>query len=189
MIQTGLNKAGYEYLVIDGKKTKIQQIGPKPYFSAITAADGWSELDRGQDGKITANKQRFPSGIQHVSDYVHSRGTNLYSACPSYVYACSKRWMFCNACSTADIMCDDKQTLSQAQPSSRLLIASMQGSRSVVGPRGLGGEGAVRLCKRYPHCIAASPRAWLLHRPCALETVVTGFTFTHICDAVRKTAT
>ena len=41
------------------------------------AADGWSELNRGQDGKILASKERFPSGIQHVADYVHSKGTPL----------------------------------------------------------------------------------------------------------------
>ena len=59
------------------KKIEIQQLGSRTCFSAITAADGWSELDRGQDGKITASKKRFPSGIQHVSDYVHSKGTNF----------------------------------------------------------------------------------------------------------------
>ncbi|KAL3147731.1 hypothetical protein ABBQ32_002472 [Trebouxia sp. C0010 RCD-2024] len=53
MIQTGLDKAGYEYLVID---------------------DGWSELDRGKDDKIIASKDRFPSGMLNVSHYVHSRG-------------------------------------------------------------------------------------------------------------------
>ena len=77
MIQSGLNKAGYEYLVIDGKRERNQQLGPRTYFSAVTAADGWSELDRGQDGKITASKKRFPSGIRRVSDYVHSKGTSL----------------------------------------------------------------------------------------------------------------
>ncbi|DBA83192.1 TPA: hypothetical protein ACH3X2_006708 [Trebouxia sp. C0005] len=53
MVKSGLIKAGYDYLVID---------------------DGWSELDRGKDGRIMASKTRFPSGIQHVADYVHSKG-------------------------------------------------------------------------------------------------------------------
>ena len=44
---------------------------------SLLLVDGWSELERGQDGKIIASKARFPSGIQHVSDYVHSKGVRL----------------------------------------------------------------------------------------------------------------
>ncbi|KAL3147729.1 hypothetical protein ABBQ32_002471 [Trebouxia sp. C0010 RCD-2024] len=53
MIDSGLKKAGYEYLVID---------------------DGWSLLNRGSDEKIVADPDKFPSGIKHVSDYIHAKG-------------------------------------------------------------------------------------------------------------------
>jgi hypothetical protein len=41
--------AGYEYVNID---------------------DCWSELERDKDGKIIADKKRFPRGIKFLSDYV-----------------------------------------------------------------------------------------------------------------------
>jgi len=31
-------------------------------------------LNRGNDGKIVADPTKFPSGIRHVSDYIHSKG-------------------------------------------------------------------------------------------------------------------
>ncbi len=40
----------------------------------LCASDGWSELNRGNDGKIVADPTKFPSGIKHVSDYIHSKG-------------------------------------------------------------------------------------------------------------------
>lgn len=39
------------------------------------SADGWSLLDRGSDGKIIADPNKFPSGIKHVSDYIHDKGS------------------------------------------------------------------------------------------------------------------
>lgn len=41
--------AGYEYVNID---------------------DCWSELERDENGKIVADKERFPRGIKFLSDYV-----------------------------------------------------------------------------------------------------------------------
>lgn len=42
-------EAGYEYVNID---------------------DCWSELERDENGKIVANKERFPRGKKFLSDYV-----------------------------------------------------------------------------------------------------------------------
>lgn len=54
IIDKGLDKAGYEYLVID---------------------DCWSERERDPvTGKIVPSKEKFPEGMKAVSDYVHSKG-------------------------------------------------------------------------------------------------------------------
>ncbi|MBE6871058.1 MAG: glycoside hydrolase family 27 protein [Ruminococcaceae bacterium] len=53
MVELGYKNAGYEYVVID---------------------DWWSERKRGADGKIAVNKEKFPSGMKALSDYIHSKG-------------------------------------------------------------------------------------------------------------------
>ena len=54
MVEKGLLKAGYEYLVID---------------------DCWSEKARDPvTDKIIPDKKKFPNGMKAVSDYVHGRG-------------------------------------------------------------------------------------------------------------------
>ena len=45
-----------------------------PICIQLCGSDGWSELNRGNDGKIVADPTKFPSGIKHVSDYIHSEG-------------------------------------------------------------------------------------------------------------------
>lgn len=63
MEELGLIDAGYEYLVID---------------------DGWSEHERDSEtGKIVPNKEKFPNGMNVVSDYVHSKGLKFG------LYACA----------------------------------------------------------------------------------------------------
>lgn len=80
MVDTGLKKAGYEYLVIDGMCTRsLTGVEVRLHVScksALFVSDGWSELNRGSDGKIVADPAKFPSGIKHVSDYVHSKGVH-----------------------------------------------------------------------------------------------------------------
>lgn len=58
-IEKGLKDAGYEYVVID---------------------DGW-QIDRDAEGNIITSKEKFPSGIKALADYVHSKGLKfgLYS--------------------------------------------------------------------------------------------------------------
>lgn len=52
MVSSGMRDAGYEYVVID---------------------DCW-QVDRGEDGLIIADPERFPSGMKTLADYVHERG-------------------------------------------------------------------------------------------------------------------
>ena len=52
MVSSGMRDAGYQYVVID---------------------DCW-QGPRGDGGFITADPQRFPSGIKVLADYIHSRG-------------------------------------------------------------------------------------------------------------------
>lgn len=52
MVEKGFMDAGYEYIVID---------------------DCW-QIGRDDKGYIIVDKEKFPSGIKHLSDYVHSKG-------------------------------------------------------------------------------------------------------------------
>jgi len=51
-VEMGFKDAGYEYIVID---------------------DGW-QIGRDDNGNILASKDKFPSGIKALSDYIHSKG-------------------------------------------------------------------------------------------------------------------
>lgn len=64
MVLTGMKKAGYEYIVID---------------------DCW-QVDRDKAGKIIVDSIKFPSGIKHLADYVHSKGLKfgIYSDAGSH---------------------------------------------------------------------------------------------------------
>jgi alpha-galactosidase len=52
-VDLGLNKCGYEYIVID---------------------DGWMLKQRDKDGNLVPDPAKFPNGMKAVSDYVHSKG-------------------------------------------------------------------------------------------------------------------
>lgn len=53
-LKLGLDKAGYEYIVID---------------------DCWSKRERDPEtGKIVPDPEKFPHGMKYVSDYIHSKG-------------------------------------------------------------------------------------------------------------------
>lgn len=56
MVETGLKDAGYEYVVID---------------------DCWAEKERGADGRLRHDREKFPRGIRDLADYVHSLGLKL----------------------------------------------------------------------------------------------------------------
>ncbi|MDO5517561.1 MAG: glycoside hydrolase family 27 protein [Clostridium sp.] len=53
MSESGLLKAGYEYLVID---------------------DCWSLKERDQTGRLVADPKKFPHGMKYIADYIHSKG-------------------------------------------------------------------------------------------------------------------
>jgi len=59
MVENGFRDAGYEYVVID---------------------DGW-QIERDDEGNIIANRDKFPSGIKVLADYIHGKGLKfgLYS--------------------------------------------------------------------------------------------------------------
>lgn len=52
MVEKGFKAVGYEYIVID---------------------DCW-QIGRDENGYIIVDKEKFPSGIKHLADYVHSKG-------------------------------------------------------------------------------------------------------------------
>ncbi|XP_053434830.1 alpha-galactosidase A [Nycticebus coucang] len=56
MVSDGWKDAGYEYLCID---------------------DCWMAPQRDSEGKLQADPERFPGGIRHLANYVHSKGLKL----------------------------------------------------------------------------------------------------------------
>uniref|UniRef100_A0A2K6G893 Alpha-galactosidase n=2 Tax=Propithecus coquereli TaxID=379532 RepID=A0A2K6G893_PROCO len=56
MVSDGWKDAGYEYLCID---------------------DCWMAPQRDSEGRLQADPQRFPGGIRHLANYVHSKGLKL----------------------------------------------------------------------------------------------------------------
>ena len=52
MVEKGLKDVGYQYIVID---------------------DCW-QIGRDENGYIIVDKEKFPSGIKVLADYVHSKG-------------------------------------------------------------------------------------------------------------------
>ncbi len=62
MVENGLLEAGYNYLVID---------------------DCWAERTRDENHRLVPSKEKFPSGMKAVADYVHSKGLKFG------MYSCS----------------------------------------------------------------------------------------------------
>lgn len=52
-VRLGLDVAGYKYINVD---------------------DGWLWKERGEDGHIRVMEPKFPNGLKHLSDYIHSKG-------------------------------------------------------------------------------------------------------------------
>ena len=53
MVTSGMQKAGYTYLVLD---------------------DGWMAMERDKNGDLVADPKKFPNGMKALSDYVHGKG-------------------------------------------------------------------------------------------------------------------
>lgn len=69
LVSTGMNKLGYEYIVID---------------------DCWA-IAREPDGTIIADSTNFPSGIKALADYVHSKGLKFGIYSCGGVLTCNNR--------------------------------------------------------------------------------------------------
>ena len=104
MVSSGLRDAGYEYVVID---------------------DCYALRDRGPDGRIVPDPDKFPHGMRSLADYIHSKGLKfgMYSCagimtCAQYPSSFDKEFLdaqtfadwgvdylkydFCNFPKTAD---------------------------------------------------------------------------------------
>lgn len=62
LVSSGLKDAGYEYVVID---------------------DCWALRERGKDGKLIPDPDKFPHGMKYLSDRIHEKGLKfgMYSCC------------------------------------------------------------------------------------------------------------
>src|SRR4051812_4711353 len=68
-VDKGLKAAGYEYVNVD---------------------DCWAEPERDAEGRMQANKARFPSGIKALADYVHSKGLKFGIYTSAGTVTCAK---------------------------------------------------------------------------------------------------
>ncbi|KAK9278326.1 hypothetical protein L1049_027891 [Liquidambar formosana] len=69
MVSTGLAAIGYKYINLD---------------------DCWAELNRDSKGNLVPKASTFPSGIQALADYVHSKGLKLGIYSDAGTQTCSK---------------------------------------------------------------------------------------------------
>lgn len=79
MVSEGLLDAGYNYLVID---------------------DIWHLKERGADGRMVPDPEKFPHGMKYVADYVHSKGLKFgmyscagYLTCAGYPASYDYEWI------------------------------------------------------------------------------------------------
>ncbi len=79
MVAEGLLDAGYNYLVID---------------------DIWHLKERGADGRMVPDPEKFPHGMKYVADYVHSKGLKFgmyscagYLTCAGYPASYDYEWI------------------------------------------------------------------------------------------------
>lgn len=67
MVSSGLKDAGYEYINID---------------------DGWMATERDDQGNLFPRPEKFPHGLKHLTDYIHSLGlkAGIYLGCGLKTY-------------------------------------------------------------------------------------------------------
>lgn len=67
-IDNGLKESGYEYIVID---------------------DCWSLKERDKTGMLLCDREKFPGGMKHLADYIHSKGLKfgMYSCAGTHTCA------------------------------------------------------------------------------------------------------
>lgn len=69
MVSSGMQDAGYEYIVID---------------------DCW-QVARDENGEIIVDKERFPHGMKYLADYIHSKGLKFGIYSCAGTLTCQKR--------------------------------------------------------------------------------------------------
>ena len=69
MVKSGMQDAGYQYIIID---------------------DGWASKQRDSEGHIIPDPNKFPNGIKTVADYVHSKGLKFGIYSSPGCYTCQK---------------------------------------------------------------------------------------------------
>ena len=69
MISSGMHDVGYEYIVID---------------------DCW-QVDRNAQGKIIIDSIKFPNGMKHLADYIHSKGLKFGIYSDAGTHTCGGR--------------------------------------------------------------------------------------------------
>jgi alpha-galactosidase len=69
MISSGMHDVGYEYIVID---------------------DCW-QVDRNAQGKIIIDSIKFPNGMKHLADYIHSKGLKFGIYSDAGTHTCGDR--------------------------------------------------------------------------------------------------
>ena len=70
MISLGLQKAGYDYLVLD---------------------EGWSDFNRTAGGYLQSNQTTFPDGIKPLADQIHRKGLKIGLYSDSGIMTCGFR--------------------------------------------------------------------------------------------------
>jgi len=71
MVRHGLDEIGYSYVVVD---------------------DCWQAPERAPDGSLQANAERFPSGMEALADYVHSKGLKFGLYLSPGSETCAMQW-------------------------------------------------------------------------------------------------
>jgi alpha-galactosidase len=69
LVSSGMRDAGYRYVVVD---------------------DCWYEPQRDSEGNLQASRQRFPSGMAALGDYVHARGLKFGLYMSPNAYTCAQ---------------------------------------------------------------------------------------------------
>ena len=66
-VRLGLDSAGYKYINMD---------------------DGWALKERSKDGHVVVDENKFPNGLKHLSDYIHSKSLKFGIYSDARIYTC-----------------------------------------------------------------------------------------------------
>ncbi len=69
MVEKGYKDLGYEYVIID---------------------DCWALRERGKDGRLVPDPEKFPHGMKYIADYIHSKGLKFGMYSCAGIMTCAK---------------------------------------------------------------------------------------------------